>query len=87
MKIDDKFQRQFPDGKYQSLAPQKDRWGYNIDLSNRYFTPVADKSPEQPAVAFSKEVDPRGLLSSSLGSSLVHTEDNEVLYFEFVDGS
>ena len=52
-----------------------------IDLSNRYFVPKANASPEDIRT-LTAEVDPFGTLARAAGTAYVHTEENKVYYFE-----
>ncbi len=78
-------EREFREGQLQGWLPSQVQ-GYNtIELSNRYFHPRGkDYCGEDHAI--SEEVDPKGILRHNTGNQLVHTEDNEVLYFRgFLD--
>lgn len=52
-----------------------------IDVSNRYFVPKANTSPEDIR-SLTAEVDPFGTLAKAAGTAYVHTEENKVYYFE-----
>jgi hypothetical protein len=59
----------------------------SIDMSNRYFTPRRDGQCATE-IPFSTDVDPHGFLTKVAGTSLLHSEDNEVYYYERVsDGN
>lgn len=53
--------------------------------SNRYFT-WKDSKVRSPAVPFTNNVDPFGVLSSMAGNDYEHTKDNEVLYRSCIMG-
>ena len=53
----------------------------NIGASNLFFTDHRFQQ-SKPSVPFAASVDPRGILTTAMGDSLVHLEDNEVLYFQ-----
>jgi hypothetical protein len=52
-----------------------------LELSNRYFTPHEDIA-EGDELTLSADVDPYGYLANAAGTTLCHTEENAVLYFE-----
>ena len=51
-----------------------------LNVSNRYFTSRKDAQAAREL----NNVDPRGNLTKLLGSVLVHTEENNVSYYERV---
>jgi hypothetical protein len=60
-----------------------------LNLSNRYFTPRKDaQTGTQMAkqLQFHQDVDPYGNLTRLLGTAHVHIEENNVSYYERVDG-
>jgi hypothetical protein len=52
----------------------------SLDISNRYFTSVANTVSEK-AMDFPKDVDPFGILASLQTPNYIHTENNEVGYY------
>ncbi|KAK7023596.1 hypothetical protein VNI00_016635 [Paramarasmius palmivorus] len=52
-----------------------------LHLSNRYFTSKRF-AEEMEDIAFPTEIDPKGILNSIRGDSLVHTTENDVEYYE-----
>jgi len=55
-----------------------------IDMSNRYFTPRRQETLGTTEIPFSTDVDPHGFLAKAAGTSLVHTDENAVHYYERV---
>jgi len=53
-----------------------------IEMSNRYFTPRRQETLGVIEIPFSADVDPHGLLAKGAGTAFIHTEDNEVYYYE-----
>ncbi|SJL05828.1 uncharacterized protein ARMOST_09164 [Armillaria ostoyae] len=73
-------EREFREGQLQGWMPTQVQ-GYDaIELANRYFRPRG-KDYHGEEHALSDEVDPKGILKRNAGSHLIHTKDNEVLYF------
>jgi hypothetical protein len=56
----------------------------SIDMSNRYFTPRRQETLGTTEIPFSTDVDPHGFLAKAAGTSLVHTDENAVHYYERV---
>ena len=52
-----------------------------LEVSNRYFTPRKDIA-EGDELTLSADIDPHGYFVNAAGSTLCHTEENTVLYFE-----
>jgi hypothetical protein len=52
-----------------------------IDFANRYFT-SKKFAKEEHHVAFTKDVDPKGILAGLRGDAFVHTVDNVVEYYQ-----
>ncbi|KAI0346337.1 hypothetical protein BDW22DRAFT_1302883, partial [Trametopsis cervina] len=59
----------------------RDEGNICLEFANRYFASMDLSMPEQQAIEFSKATDPNRVLEN-LASDLIHTDDNEVLYFE-----
>ena len=53
----------------------------SIDVSNRYFT-LRKHALQDLQISFSPVIDPDNILSEAMGEEFVHTEDNEVEYYE-----
>ena len=53
----------------------------SIDVSNQYFT-LRKHALQDRQVSFSPVIDPDNILSEVMGEEFVHTEDNEVEYYE-----
>ena len=58
----------------------------NINCSNRYFSSRKDH-PYAKHIPFSRDVDPKGILTRAVGGVYLHTEDNIVWYYERSEGS
>ena len=56
----------------------------SINMSNCYFTPHQQKTLGTTEIPFSTDVDPHGFLTKAAGTSLVHTDENTVHYYERV---
>jgi len=80
--IEDMFRQLIATGQMDDWAPSNFKGHMTIDISNRYFTPAHDASHQDEQVPFSMAVDPDRLLSVAMGNDFVHTEDNEVEYYE-----
>lgn len=83
--IHQQFDRQFEEGVLERWScSSADNASPCIDISNRYLTPAkeAGGTDETP---FHKGVDPKGILQSMANGdgsiSYMHTEDNQVRYF------
>jgi hypothetical protein len=80
--IEDMFRQMVPHGTMDDWAPSSFRGHTTIDISNRYFTPAHRASQDDEQVLFSVAVDPDRILSMAMGNEFIHTEDNEVEYYE-----
>ncbi|KAA1480158.1 hypothetical protein DENSPDRAFT_855726, partial [Dentipellis sp. KUC8613] len=74
--------------RYRNLLPfslETGRAGPLLSFASRYVTTLkaTDKRTGMP---FGKAIDPRGVLQDALERRGVHTEDNQVLYFEGLHG-
>jgi len=56
----------------------------SIDMSNCYFTPCRQETLGTTEIPFSTDVDLHGFLVKAAGTSLVHTDENAVHYYERV---
>jgi hypothetical protein len=79
--IEDSFRQQAVDGKMDMWVPSAFQGHPSIDVGNRYFTPRQHALQERH-ISFSLAVDPDNLLSQAMGEDFVHTENNEVEYYE-----
>jgi len=80
--IEDMFRQMIPTGTMDDWAPSSFRGHTTIDISNRYFTLAHRASQDDEQVPFSVAVDPDRILSMAMGNEFIHTEDNEVEYYE-----
>ena len=79
--IEDIFRRQAVDGTMEMWAPSAFQGHPSIEVGNRYFTP-RQHALQDRQISFSLIVDPDNVLSEAMGEEFVHTEDNEVEYYE-----
>jgi hypothetical protein len=84
-----RFERQFPDGQLEDWVGDTYREYSALTVSNRYLTPKRD-APTCEHIPFSKAVDPYGILEKMAKADYVHSEENEVYYYNSLsnqDGS
>lgn len=55
-------------------------------MGNRYFMDCRDAGEEE-MVSFQDNVDPDGVLQELMGQAFIHTQENEVEYFEEIQQS
>ena len=79
--IEDIFRRQAVDGTMEVWVPSAFQGHQSIDVGNRYFTP-SQHALQDRQISFSPAIDPENILSEAMGEEFVHTEDNEVEYYE-----
>ena len=79
--IEDIFRRQAVEGNMEAWVPSIFQGHLSIDIGNRYFTP-SQHALQDRCVSFSPAIDPDNLLTEAMGEEFVHTEDNEVEYYE-----
>jgi hypothetical protein len=79
--IEDIFRRQAVDGNMEVWVPSNFQGHPSIDVGNRYFTP-RQHALQDRQISFSSTIDPDSILSEAMGEEFVHTEDNEVEYYE-----
>ena len=79
--IENIFRQQAVDGNMEVWAPSAFQGHLSIDIGNRYFTPRQHALHERH-ISFSTAIDPDNILSEAMGEEFVHTEDNEVEYYE-----
>lgn len=80
--IEDIFRRQLAaDRNMEVWVPSSFQGHPSIDIGNRYFTP-RQHALQDRHISFSSVVDPDNILSEAMGEEYVHTEDNEVEYYE-----
>ena len=80
--IEDMFQQLIATGRMDEWVPSNFKGHTTIDLNNRYFTSAHDTPQQDEQIPFSIAVDPDHLLSMAMGNDFIHTEDNEVEYYE-----
>jgi len=69
------------DGNIETWVPSAFQGHLSIDVGNRYFTPLQHALQDRQ-ISFSPTIDPDNILSEAMGEEFVHTEDNEVEYYE-----
>lgn len=80
--IEDIFRRQAAlDGNLEVWVSSAFQGHSSIDVGNRYFTP-RQHALQDRQISFSTTIDPDNILSEAMGEEFVHTEDNEVEYYE-----
>lgn len=81
--IEDIFRRQALDGDLdmEVWVPSAFQGYPSMDVGNRYFTPHKHALRESQ-ISFNPLVDPDNILSEAMGEEFVHTDDNEVEYYE-----
>lgn len=53
-----------------------------VEMSNRYFTPKKNGPDAAAGILLGEDIDPHGHLTRAAGTGYVHTEDNQVHYYE-----
>jgi hypothetical protein len=79
--IEDIFQQRAGDGSMEAWVPSAFQGHPSIDVGNRYFTP-SQHALQDRQLSFSPVIDPDNVLSEAMGEAFVHTEDNQVEYYE-----
>ena len=79
--IEDIYRRQAMEGNMEVWIPSSFQGHLSIDVGNRYFTPHLHALQDRH-ISFSQAIDPDNILSEAMGEEFVHTEDNEVEYYE-----
>lgn len=79
--IKDIFQQEAAIGNMEAWIPSSFQGHPSIDVSNRYFTPRQHALQERH-ISFRPDIDPDNILEEAMGEDFVHTEDNEVEYYE-----
>lgn len=79
--IQDIFQQKAGNGNMEAWVPSAFQGHLSIDVGNWYFTPRQHALQERH-ISFSPAIDPDNILAEALGEDFVHTEDNEVEYYE-----
>lgn len=74
-------EREFKYGMLDKWSPGMYCGFSTLMFSNRYFCTIKDRDYHEE-VAFSKDIDPIGILQCLTKNDLVHTEENEVQYFK-----
>jgi hypothetical protein len=79
--IEDIFRQQVVEGNMEVWVPSTFQGHPSIDVGNRYFTPCQHALQDRQ-ISFSQAIDPDNILAEAMGEQFVHTEDNEVEYYE-----
>jgi hypothetical protein len=79
--IEDIFRRQVVEGNMELWVPSSFQGHPSIDVGNRYFTP-RQHALQDRQISFRQAIDPDNILFEAMGEEFVHTEDNEVEYYE-----
>lgn len=80
------FSRYLPIDSLEPWTPNKYDGFPAIDMGNRYFMDRRDAGGEE-FVSFQENVDPDGVLQGLIGHAFIHTQENEVEYFEEIQQS
>jgi hypothetical protein len=82
------FNRFVPMGKLQAntIIDQNGKHASIINCSNQYFSSRKDQ-PYSKHIPFSRDIDPKGILTRAVGGLYFHAEDNVVWYYERHKGS
>ena len=78
------FSRQFKENTLEIWQTDSCEEHQAIAIANQYFT-HRSHCPGVASVPFHSTVDPHGRLADISNDKLIHTEDNEVLYFKQVN--
>jgi hypothetical protein len=79
--IEDIFRQQVVEGNMEVWVPSTFQGHPSIDVGNRYFTPCQHALQDRQ-ISFNQAIDPDNILAEAMGEQFVHTEDNEVEYYE-----
>jgi len=79
--IEDIFRQQVADRNMEVWIPSAFQGHPSIDVGNRYFTP-RQHALQDRHISFTSAIDPDNILFEAMGEEFVHTEDNEVEYYE-----
>ena len=82
LKIHQYFQQHCPEGQMDGWEPRKERGYPVVSAGARYLSTKANTSSEQ-VIPLSEVIDPIGILARAVPGGL-HTQENQVLYFERV---
>jgi len=77
------FARQVAGNQLQKWTPSAFRSYRTVGIWNRYFSQPRE-AMAMPTIPFLPALDPHGILASSNKGNLLHTADNQVLYFQRV---
>jgi hypothetical protein len=78
--IHGQFERHFPNGQLEDWAGTTHKDYSAFDISNWYLTPKID-APAAEHITFNKLIDPFAILEGMAKSDYIHTEENEVYYY------
>jgi hypothetical protein len=56
----------------------------SIEVSNSYFS-ARKEAPNESHIPFTKELDPKGVLTKAMGTQFIHSEQNVVKYNQKVE--
>ena len=79
--IQEMFRRESTDVTMEEWTPSMFQEHTSFDVGNRYFTP-RQHALQDRQIAFSASIDPDNILANAMGDEFVHTEDNQVEYYE-----
>lgn len=79
--IQEMFRRESTDVTMEEWTPSMFQEHTSFDVGNRYFTPRQNALQDRQ-IAFSASIDPDNILANAMGDEFVHTEDNQVEYYE-----
>ena len=79
--IEDTFRQHIVDGNMEVWDPSSFQGHASIYVGNQYFTPFQHALQDRQ-ISFNPSIDPDNILSEAMGEEFVHTEDNEVKYYE-----
>jgi hypothetical protein len=80
MKVHARFSRYVPAGKLNPLMATATYQGSStIELSNQYLS-ARQKDCDEVHITFTKDIDPRGVLSRAVGNQYLRSEQNVVQY-------
>ncbi|KAF9456000.1 hypothetical protein BDZ94DRAFT_1285932 [Collybia nuda] len=75
----------FPEDKLEPWQPNEYHKHPAFEFGNRYFTHRNNATREE-IIPFKDSIDPHHLLKNSMGNDYIHTQENNVEYFECYNG-
>jgi hypothetical protein len=82
IKLHEKFRRYLPEGNLTDFQADTFQEFQSLNISTRYFTSRFD-NPDGIAIAFQHNVDPNNILASFPHNRYFHSQDNQVLYYQY----